>query len=327
MISNFSLTPHFRGVSANQKRAKTVSTVFLLHVMIHLTQAAEPTSLSLSQAHDVALRNHPRITVADLRALAAKQVTREARSAFFPAIFGSVVAVGTADSNTRLAAVGALNNPSIFDRNAEGVNISQLITDFGRTANLTGRAKLRALAEENNALATREQILLEVDAAFYAGLEAEAVGRVAEQTVATRKSFLDQVTAMATNKLRSDLDVSFARVNLEQATLLLSKAQSDLQAAYAQLANLMGEQESKSYRLVEEALPTELSTNAAPLVEQALQSRPDLAALRNNRDAALRFASAERAARYPTVAAVGSAGVVPIHDPQLPDHYAAAGLT
>jgi outer membrane protein len=273
MISSFSLTPHFSGVSANRKWTKTVSTVFLLSLILHLTKAAEPTSLSLSQAHETALRNHPRITVADLRALAAKQITREARSAFFPTIFGSVVAVGTADSNTRLAAVGGLNNPSIFDRNAEGLNIAQLITDFGRTANLTGSARLRAQAEENNALATREQILLEVDAAFYAGLEAEAVARVAEQTVATRQSFLDQVTAMATNKLRSDLDVSFARVNLEQATLLLSKAQSDLQAAYAQLSNLMGERESKGYRLIEEPLPQQLSTNTAPLVSTALDSK------------------------------------------------------
>ena len=182
-----------------------------------------------------------------MKALAARQVTRQVQAAFFPTLSANVMsAVGTADENTRLGAIGALNNPSIFDRNAEGLILSQLITDFGRTANLTGSAKLRAQAEANNAQATREQILLAVDGAFYAAQQAQSVTRVAEQTVATRQMFLDQVSALASNKLRSELDVSFAKVNVEDARLLLSKAQNDLQAEFAQLANLMGLREPKT---------------------------------------------------------------------------------
>ncbi len=100
-----------------------------------------------------------------------------------------------------------------------------------------------------------------------------------------------------------------------------------MQAAFAQLANLMGLREPKTYRLVEEPLPPEVSTNVAEFVEQALRSRPDLLSLRNSRDAALKFARAERALSYPTLSAVGSAGVVPIGDSELPDNYAAAGLS
>jgi outer membrane protein len=234
--------------------------------------------------------------------------------------------VGTANENTRLSAIGALNNPGIFDRNAEGLMLSQLITDFGRTANLTGSAKLRAQAEANNAQATREQILLAVDGAFFAGQQAQSVTRVAEQTVAARQVFLDQVSVMASNKLRSDLDVSFARVNVEDGRLLLSKAQNDVQAAFAQLANLMGLREQKTYRLVEQPLPPELATNISEFVQQALQARPDLLSLRNSQEAAFKFARAERALRYPSISAVGSAGLVPIGDTALGDNYAAAGL-
>ena len=283
-------------------------------------------SLTLEQAHETALRNHPLISVADLKALAARQFTRQVRSGFFPNLSANVVAVGTTENNTRLAAIGGLNNPAIFDRNAEGVMISQLITDFGRTANLTGSARLQAEAAANRAQATREQILLSVDAAFYAALQAQSVTRVAEQTVTARQVFLDQVSALATNKLRSDLDLSFARVNVDEAKLLLSKAQNDLDAAFAQLSTIMGMRESKSYRLVEQPLPPEVSTNVSDFVQQALRSRPDLLSLRNQREAGLKFAREEKALRYPTISAVGSAGVVPIHDPQLPDNYAAAGV-
>ncbi|HWX21037.1 MAG TPA: TolC family protein [Candidatus Binatia bacterium] len=291
-----------------------------------ICRAEDLPGLTLQEAHETALHNHPLITVADLKALAARQVVREARSGFLPNLSANVVAVGTTENNTRLAAVGALNNPSIFDRNAEGLMISQLITDFGRTANLTGSAKLQAEAAANNAQATREQILLAVDGAFYSALQAQAVTRVADQTVTARQVFLDQVSALASNKLRSDLDVSFARVNLEDARLLLSKAQNDLHAAFTQLSTLMGFREPRSYRLAEQPLPPPLSTNASDFVAQALRGRPDLLSLRNQEEASLKFARAERALHYPTIAAVGSAGVSPIHDPPLKDTYAAAGV-
>jgi len=283
--------------------------------------------LTLAQARDAALRNHPRISVADLKALAAHQVVREARSGFFPNLSGNVVAVGTAGNNTRLAAINGLNNPSIFERNAEGLILSQLITDFGRTANLAVSACMSATAEDEAAQATREQVLLEVDGAFYGALQARSVAEVARQTIEARQAFLNQVTALASNKLRSELDVGFAAVNLDESKLLLSKAQNDVEAAFSRLTAIMGSREPQQYRLQEQPFPDELSTNASPLVEQALESRPDLLALRDSREASAKFARAEKAARFPTIAAVGSAGVVPIHDPQLPDTYAAAGLT
>ncbi len=89
----------------------------------------------------------------------------------------------------------------------------------------------------------------------------------------------------------------------------------------------MGTREPESHVLGEEPIPPDLATNAEAFVMEGLKSRPDVMALRDSRDAALKFAHAERASRFPVIAAVGSAGVVPIHDPQLPDSYAAAGLT
>jgi outer membrane protein len=291
-----------------------------------LAGAGELPPLTLPEARETALRNHPSIRVSDLKALAARQATREVQSGFFPNLSANAVAVGTPESNTRLAAIGALNSPAIFDRNAEGLVLSQLITDFGRTANLTGSARLRAEAAANNAQATREQILLAVDGAFYSAQKAQAITRVAQQTVAAREVFLDQVSIYATNQLRSEMDVSFARVNVEDAELLSSKAQNDLQAAFAQLSTLMGLRESRSYRLVEQPLPPEVSTNVADFVQQALSRRPDLVSLRNQREAALKLARAEKEMRYPTVSAVGGAGLVPVHDSALSDDYAAAGV-
>jgi outer membrane protein len=309
------------------KASCSIACAILFGFTSAIVRGAELPPLTLQEAHETALRLHPQISVADLKALAALQVTREFRAAFFPTLAANVMAVGTADENTRLGAIGGLNNPLILNRNAEGLILSQLLTDFGRTANLTGSAKLRAQAEAQSAQATREQVLLAVDASFFAAQQAQSVTRVAEQTVATRQIFLDQVTALATNKLRSDLDVSFARVNVEDGKLLLSKAQNDLQAEFTRLGNLMGSREPKTWRLVEQASPPPLSTNVPDLVAQALRLRPELLSLQNSREAALKFARAEKALRYPTISAIASAGVIPVGDPQLPENYAAAGVS
>jgi len=288
---------------------------------------ADAPSLTLQEAHAEALRNHPAIRVGDLKALAAREVTRQVQAAFYPTLAANVMTAGAADEDARLGAVGVINSPSVFNKNAEGLVLSQLITDFGRTANLSGSAKLQAQAAADNAEATREQILLAVDASFFAAQQAQSVTLVAEQTVATRQLFLDQVSTLASNKIKSELDVAFAKVNVDEAKLVLSKAQNDVQAEFARLADLLGLRESKTWHLVEESPPPPLATNVAELVEQGLRLRPELLSLRYSRDASLKFARAEKALNYPIISAVGAAGVIPLGDSILPNNYAAGGVS
>ncbi|MDB6122799.1 MAG: Outer rane efflux protein [Pedosphaera sp.] len=282
-------------------------------------------SLSLKEAQEIAIKNHPRITAAELKALASKQVVREVRSGFFPTVTANVTAVGTTEDNTRIAA-GGLNNPLILNRNAEGINVTQLITDFGRTANLVASSKLHARAEEESSLATRAQIMFQVDAAYFNALQAQSVLQVARQTVETRRLLFDLVNEMATNNLKSGLDVSFAKVSLEEGNLLLSKANNELQSAFANLSILLGHREQQNFQLIEESIVPNPKVDTSLLVEEALRNRPELARLRFETEAAGKQVKAEKALHYPTISAIGSAGIIPIHDPQLKGDYAAAGV-
>ena len=283
-------------------------------------------TLTLADGQALALRNHPKVAEANYRALAAMEVVKETRSGYFPTANLYATAAGADSDNTRIMA-GGLNNPSVYDRAAGGVAVSQLITDFGRTANLTASSKFQAQAASQNVNATREQVLLQVDTSYFGALEAQAVLHVAQQTVDTRQLLVDQVTVLATNKLRSELDVSFAQVELEQARLLLQKSQSDAAAAMAMLSTALGYHEFHQFQLVEQSLPMDAVTNdVSPLIQTALARRPELLSLQDQRDAALRLARSERDARLPTVSAVGVAGDSPIHDDRLADNYAAGGV-
>src|SRR5580692_3380409 len=142
-------------------------------------------TLTLAEAEAIALKNNPQITIGRLRALAAQQYVREARAALLPNAYLSLTAVD-ANPGSRLTA-GFLNNPTLYPRAAGGVSVTQLVTDFGRTANLLSSSEYGAKSEDQNAAAKRADILLAVDQAFYNALETKALVTVAEETVHTRQ--------------------------------------------------------------------------------------------------------------------------------------------
>jgi outer membrane protein len=282
--------------------------------------------LTLAEAHAIALQNHPQIAAASYQAQAQQQVYLQARSGLLPQITAYGDAVHADSDNTRLMA-GGINNPSVFSRTAIGANLTQLITDFGHTTNLAASARLQASAAEQSSLTTREQVLLQVDLAYFGALQAHGIESVAHQTLDTRQLLLDRVSVLAENKLKSDLDVSFARVALEQARLLVQRAQNDVDSSLAALSTVLGYREQRSFTLADEtSVPVPASAEVQPLIDQALHDRPELAGLRDQRDAAQRLALSFRDARLPTISALVAAGNSPSHDARLPANYSAGGI-
>jgi outer membrane protein len=282
--------------------------------------------LTLADAERMAIEHNPNISVARLIALAQAQVTREVRSSELPTAVGDLTAVG-AHSNSRITA-GALNNPSVYDRAAGGLTVSQLITDFGRTHNLVRSAQSNAKAQLENERATELDITLTVDQAFYQVLTSQAVLKVAEETVNQRQATVDQVGALAKAKLRSDLDLSFANVQLSQANLLLLDAQNDAADAMASLNTVLGSERDEQYTLVDEttANPEPAPQNGDALLQTAFTARPDLAALNDSYNAARQFSTAERDLWMPTVSALAAVGGTPVRADQIQSSwYGAAG--
>jgi outer membrane protein len=288
------------------------------------TPAAASQSLTLQEAEKIALQNHPQVQAATYLASAAKAQVTEARSDYYPHAYGSVTGA-IAENNSRVTA-GALNNPIIFNRFADGVTVGQLVTDFGRTHELVKSANLHARAQEENVTTSRADILLQVDAAYINALKAQAVLQVAEETVKDRRLVSDQVTEMEKNKLKSGLDVSFANVDLAQAQLLLVQAQNDLQASYAELSAALGFADQKSYQLADQPTPPAPPSDLSPLIAEAMRNRPEIISQQLDLGSAQSYATAERDLWFPAISAVGTAGLTPYHDAALAPRYAAAGF-
>ena len=294
----------------------------------NIPQTPEPSGprLTLSMAEHIALEHNPNISIARLLELAQAQVTREVRSGELPNSVLNLTAIGAHD-NTRITA-GVLNNPSVYDRAAGGLTVSQLITDFGRTRNLVRNAESNTRAQLETQRATVDDISLAVDQAFYQALTAQSLLRVAQQTVATRQTTGEQIGALTQQKLRSTLDLSLADVQISQAQLLLLDAQNATAAAMASLNAILGSDADQQYQLVDEtpANPQPAPDKPEDLVQTAFHQRPDLAALNDRWLAARQFASAEHDLIRPTISALAVAGGTPVRADQiLSSWYGAAG--
>jgi outer membrane protein len=280
--------------------------------------------LSLKEAEARAVQNHPQIRAGQYAALAAGETVREIRSAYFPTVLGNFT--GTQALNGSAITAGGMTNSTVLDRFAYGFSASQLLTDFGRTPTLAASATLRVDSQEQDVTARRAGVLLEVDRTYFSGLRAQAILRVAEQTVATRQLVVDQVAELTVTGLKSALDLSFAKVNLSEAQLLLLQAKNDVQAAYAGLSAALGTPETTTYELSDESLPEAPPADGAALVAQALRDRPDVARERFAQESEAKFADAERGLWLPTISLIGAGGLTPYHQIGLTNRYSAVGL-
>jgi outer membrane protein len=282
---------------------------------VQTADAGAPLLLSRRDAEKIALANNPHIHISQLLARVQHEVVRERRADELPNVNGALTAV-EANDGSRISS-GSLTASRLLVHAGMGVQVSQLITDFGRTSNLVASAKLQEKAKLADAEASREEIVLATDQVFYAVVEGQETLKVAVQNVSARQAITDQVSALTSAKLKSDLDQSFAQVNLSQAKLLQLDAQNNLDAAKAALTAVLGYDTPMDFKLIDEAgaLPT-LPSDPDALVAQAIQNRPDLQSLRFSEQAALKFSKAQREQLLPTFSALGTVGGTPVGSPQ-----------
>jgi outer membrane protein len=289
------------------------------------TAPASGAALTLAAAEATALTHQPQMLAAQFRARAFEQRTREARSGYFPTVNFNATGVRAADTGTSTAA-GNLATSAISDRFAYGGNLTQLVTDFGRTSALIGSARSSAQAQNDLATLTRAQVRLNVREAYFEVLGAEAVLRAARAAQDNRHLIARQLTALSQSQLRSTVDVGFAEVLASEADLAVVQAESVVAQQRTRLASAMGEVQPIAAPLVDIAAPQALPPDPEFLLPGAQTLRADLGAAEAQQQAAKLYATSEKRLSYPTLNVLGAAGQLPYHDHTLQDSYAAAGF-
>ena len=268
-----------------------------------------PINLTLVQATAIALQNHPQIAAAQRSASAAGQRITESKAPLYPALNGEVTAAQGL-SQSRLGA-GALSASQLFNRFGQGLQITQLVTDFGRTRSLVARSQYEAQAADQNTQATVYDTVLGVNRGYFGVLQAQAYVTVATETIRARQTLSDQVTALAGANLKSELDVSFANVNLSEAKLLLIRSQDAVEQAYTDLARALGQEQVIRYQLASVVAPEAPPASTEPLIADAIQNRPELRNIQLQVQSAQAFEKAEADLSRPNVSLIAVGGGLP----------------
>lgn len=303
--------------------------------------AAVPKTLSLQDARQLALENSPVLRSAGDQLEAARGSIGAARAAYFPQVSADATTVRADEGGTHIerngveqqlnsyVTAGSLNTSTLLDRDAAGIRVSQLLSDFGKTGNRVASARAGYAAARQQLAGRRADVLLNVTEAYFKTLQAQATETVARKTVEDRQLEQEKIALLTRAQAKSELDDSFATVALEQGKVLLLQAQNDLQAQRAQLAFAMGLKADavESWQLVDgERLNAATPSTLADAMTRAAQSRPELARQRALYDAERSAARAEAAGAYPTVNMLAAAGKTFSGDDRLPDRYAAIGV-
>jgi outer membrane protein len=259
--------------------------------------------LSLDDAVRTALTQHPNLKQAAAQDEAARAVADQSRAGLLPQVNGRASVQKSGQNQT-----GGFN-PVIGTRTgtfySAGVTVDQLIWDFGRTTDRWGAAKASARAQERSGEATVNQVVQGVRAAFFTARAQKALLQVAQETLANQQRHLEQVEAFITIGTRPEIDRAQARTDVANAQVALIRAQNDYATGRAQLNLAMGVEGSTDYDVADDALPPVAGEDAAldTLATEAEQQRPEIAALKAQREAQVRTTESRRGDYWPDIGA------------------------
>ncbi|MBN2190199.1 MAG: TolC family protein [Candidatus Aureabacteria bacterium] len=199
-------------------------------------------------------------------------------------------------------------------------DITYLILDFGgRNAEVEG-ALQELLASNFQFNQSIQDLLLEVETAYYTFFSAQAAVNVAEADVADARTAYVVAQQKFEAGLVTRLDVLQAKSNLDDALYSLEDAKGNEKTAKGNLAKAIGFSADTDFSIAppKNAVPREIKTEEITvLIDQALENRPDISSLKASvraKEAAVRSANSDL---WPSITGGASADKNWHHDYEL----------
>ena len=261
--------------------------------------------VSLEQVIDVALRANPATRTAWAQARAAAAVVGSRRSEYFPEI----------DLNASINRQKAttFGGQSIFFQTTYGpsLSLSWLLFNFGGVQADVAEARAALFSADWTQNAVIQNLILQVEVAYYAYQNAKAQAAAADTALAQARESLAAAEERHRAGVATIADVLQARTALSQAELALETAQGQIQTLRGALATAAGVPPSIPVDV--QPLPENVDVNQAGeavdrLIDRAQSQRPDLAAARFESERARHHVTSVRAQGLPSFTATGSAG-------------------
>jgi len=290
-------------------------------------------TLTLERAIQIAMAQQPQIRQTRAAIDAANARVDLAKTARNPTVtlsasvdYGSSAVRPCADDATKSCG-------GFFDPTAStglGARADWRIYDFGQTSANVRAARLSAEATAATATTTTLDIRTDVEQAFLEAVARRRLVQVAETTVKSEETHLDQAKKFVAAQAKDPIEVAQAQARAANARSTLAQAQSAEAIALANLRAAIGWLDATHSPVVAPEWPTPPAAEppALPaLVEASRRQRPEILQLDKQIAASEAELDAAIAERRPTLSATASTQYNPSENDWSPQPSWSAGLT
>jgi outer membrane protein len=270
--------------------------------------AAQPDPIrfdSLAALTEHALRERPESRAAWLGIQAEAARLDAAEAANWPTLTGQL-----SFTQSRALSSSGTQAPTLH-RYGPSLSLAYVLYDFGVRAASIDVQRYQLIASLLNNNRTLQDVIGEVEAAYYALLDTRAqLEALAQLEIALRAS-LDAAEARLQGGLVSRADQLRARAALAEAQLARQTAERDQAKAEAALKQAAGIEQTRPLVLDWKTTPpatVEAANLLAELLAEAQRQRPDLQALQAAAASARAEAERARAARWPSLSLAANSG-------------------
>jgi outer membrane protein TolC len=278
----------------------------------HPSEVDPQKDYELAELIDLAERSNPQTRVAWERAKQAASAVGLAKSAYFPMLalkasgvwFDLPVPLPTSPNQASYLSVEAQEAHAVAE-------VEWILLDFGRRAATVGAARERLLAANLGFNGRHQEIVFNVQTAFYKLCTVRGRITVAQAALESAAKVQQAAEERFQHGLAAAPDVSLARQQAAQAAFDLEEVISKERDAQVALAESIGILPTTPLHIADFSrlpLPTHLEDTVERFIDRTLEQRPDLLA----RVAVLREKEAEirraRADYLPTLSFAGNAG-------------------
>ncbi len=278
-----------------------------------LVRTPVPTSaLTLAELTEYALLNNPRARQAWFAARSAAAGVAIEEADLLPQVTGAYAL----SRNLPVSATTGSASPWLT-RYGPSISITYLLFDFGTRADQINAAEYRLLAANLNQNRVLQDIIFQVEQAYYRLLGLSALIRVNETALQNLNTVLDAVRRRRESGLATVADVYRAETQVAQAQSNLARSRGDLQKARGLLANAAGLPVDGVLNVQTLGQPPqirEVTASLTDLLERAKASRPDLIAAEAQARSARFAASAAAKAGMPSIEISAAAGYTSYND-------------
>ncbi|MBI3757861.1 MAG: TolC family protein [Deltaproteobacteria bacterium] len=285
--------------------------VFFLVFSAH-TQGQEVSEqappLTLSEAIDAALRNHPTIRMGRATIEAAQQRVQQQAAGYLPQ--GRYTYTYSRQERPITAAVGGVqvgggptlrSSSQLFNFNSMNVSLNQVLFDFGRILNSIQSASATVDASAADLETTKQTVIFNTKQAYYSLLSAQRLFQVAEETVRRNQKHREEAQARFEVGVAPRFDVTQAQVQVSNAELNRVTARNNVSLGYETLRTAMGQTEPLHVTLAEVLERRAVTLDEATILQQAYAYRPELESMRAQQRAAAARVSALQKQYLPSV--------------------------